>query len=87
MRDEKMNVPIRKLADSDHEYFAYTKSVCGKATFCLYFADGIWGAVVLCEFIQMLKGFFEAEEVKISLHESAVKLKNQEILTFLKEQP
>ena len=87
MRDGKMNVTIRKLAGSDHEYFAYTKSLCGKATFCLYFADGIWGAVVLCNFIQMLKGFFEAEEVKISLHESAVKLKNEEILTFLKEQP
>ena len=82
-----MNVTIRKLEGSDHEYLAYTKSLCGKATFCLYFSDGIWGAVVLCNFIQMLKGFFKAEEVKVSLHESAIKLKDKEILTFLKEQP
>jgi len=82
-----MDITIRKLANSDHEYIAYTKSLCGKATYFLYFADGVWGAVVLCNFIQMLKGFFEAEEVKISLHESAVKLKNEEILTFLREQP
>ena len=82
-----MEVTIRKLQSSDDEYLAYTKSLCGKATFFLYFREGIWGAVVLCNFVQMLKSFFGAEEVKVSLHESAVELKNEEILTFLREQP
>ncbi len=50
-----MTITIRKFENSDHEYIAYAKSLCGKATYFLYFSDDIWGAVVLCNFVQMLK--------------------------------
>ena len=80
-----MNVTIRKIEKSDHEYIAYAKSICGKATYFLYFLDGIWGAVVLCNFVQMLKSFFEPEKIKITVHENAVSLKNADILTLLQE--
>ena len=80
-----MNVTIRKIEKSDHEYIAYAKSICGKATYFLYFHDGIWGAVVLCNFVQMLKSFFEPEKIKITVHENAVSLKNADILTLLQE--
>ncbi|MBA7664987.1 hypothetical protein ES703_73053 [subsurface metagenome] len=80
-----MNVTIRKIEKSDHEYIAYAKSICGKATYFLYFLDGIWGAVVLCNFVQMLKNFFEPEKIKITVHENAVSLKNANILTLLQE--
>jgi len=42
-----MTVTIRKLDKSEHEYFAYCKSLCGKATYLLYFDDSILSAVVL----------------------------------------
>jgi len=80
-----MNVTIRKIEKSDHEYIAYAKSICGKATYFLYFLDGIWGAVVLCNFVQMLKNFFEPEKTQITVHENAVSLKNADILTLLQE--
>ena len=34
-----MTVTIRKLDKSDHDYFAYAKSLCGKATYFVYFKD------------------------------------------------
>ena len=40
-----MTVTIRKLEKTEHEYFAYCKSLCGKATYLLYFDDSIFGAV------------------------------------------
>ena len=80
-----MTVTIRKIEKSDHEYLAYAKSLCGRATCFLYFSEGIWGAVVLCNFVQMLKSFFEPEKLKITVHENAVSLKNTEILTLLQE--
>ena len=46
-----MTITIRKFEKSDHEYIAYAKSLCGKATYCLYFVDDIWGAIVLCNFV------------------------------------
>ena len=82
-----MNVTIRKLEHSDHEYLAYAKSLCGKATYFLYFHDDVWGAVVLCNFVQMLKSYFQAEELKLTIHENAVCLKNEQILAFLNEEP
>ena len=36
-----MTVTIRKLEKTEHEYFAYCKSLCGKATYLLYFDDSI----------------------------------------------
>ena len=80
-----MTVTIRKIEKTEDEYIAYAKSMCGKATYFLYFVEGIWGAVVLCNFVQMLKNFFEPEKLKISVHENAVSLKNSEILTLLQE--
>ena len=80
-----MNMTIRKLEKSDHEYIAYVKSICGKGTYFLYFTSDVWGAVVLCNFAQMLKSFFEVKELKITIHESAVSLKNEEIFTLLRE--
>ncbi len=81
----RMTVTIRKIEKSEHEYIAYAKSLCGKATYFLYFTEGIWGAVVLCNFVQMLRSFFEPEKLKIIVHENAVSLKNAEILTLLQE--
>jgi len=40
-----MTVTVRRVENSQHEYFAYAKSICGKATYFLYFIDDIWGAV------------------------------------------
>ena len=82
-----MTVMIRKFENSDHEYLAYVKSLCGKATYCLYFTDDIWGAVVLCNFVHMLGKFFEPEKLKISVHENAMSFKNEQILSLLREQP
>jgi len=82
-----MNVTIRKLKYSDHEYLTYIKSLCGKAICFLYFTDDIWEAVVLCNFAQMLKSYFQAENIKLTFHENAVCLKNEQIPAFLKEEP
>jgi len=76
---------IRKLDNTDHEYFAYVKSVCGKATYFLYFEDTIWGAVTLHNFIEMLKSFFHQKEVEVIIAEECVTLKNQSILELMKE--
>ena len=66
-----MNVTIRKLEHSDHEYLAYAKSLCGKATYFLYFFDDVWGAVVLCNFVQMLKSYFQPEKLTLTVGEKA----------------
>ena len=44
-----MTVTIRELEGSPGEYFAYTKSVCGRATYLAYFRDDIFGAVGMSE--------------------------------------
>jgi hypothetical protein len=81
----KMNVTIRRLEKSEHEYIAYVKSLCGKATYFLYFTDGLFGAVALCNFVEMLKSYFKAEKLDLTVHENAVSLKHEEILALLKE--
>lgn len=81
----KMNVTIRRLEKSEHEYIAYVKSLCGKATYFLYFTDGLFGAVALCNFVEMLKSYFKADKFNLTVHENAISLKHEEILTFLKE--
>ncbi len=78
-----MNVTVRRLEKSEHEYIAYAKSVCGKATYFLYFTDGPFGAVALCNFVEMLKGFFKAERLDLTVHENAVTLKHEELFTLL----
>ncbi len=86
-RDGVKPFTIRRIEHSDHEYLAYAKSLCGKATYFLYFRDDIWGAVVLCNFVQMLKSYFQPERIKLTIHENAVCLKNEQILALLNEEP
>ena len=80
----KMTVTVRRLEKSEDEYIAYAKSVCGKATYFLYFTDGVYGAVALCNFVAMLKGFFKVERIDLSVHENAVSLKHEEMFGLLK---
>ena len=80
-----MKVTIRKLDNTEREYFAYVKSLCGKATYFLYFEDTVWGAVTLYNFIEMLKSFFQQKEVEVIIADECVTLKNQSILELMKE--
>ncbi len=80
-----MTVTIRKLDKSEHEYFAYTKSICGKATYFLYFEDSIWGAITLHNFIEMLKSFFQQKNVDVRIDEKSILIKNKNILKLIKE--
>ena len=80
----KMTVTVRRLEKSEDEYIAYAKSLCGKATYFLYFTDGMYGAVALCNFVAMLKGFFQVERIDLSVHENAVSLKHEEMFALLK---
>ena len=80
----KMNVTVRRLEKSEDEYIAYAKSLCGKATYFLYFTDGLYGAVALCNFVEMLKSFFKVNQLDVTVHENAVSLKHEEVFTLLK---
>ena len=80
-----MTVTIRKLDKSEHEYFAYTKSICGKATYFLYFEDNIWGAITLHNFIEMLKSFIQQKNVDVRIDEKSILIKNENILKLIKE--
>jgi len=80
-----MTVTIRRVENSENEYFAYTKSICGKATYFLYFTDDIWGAMVLHNFVEMLRLFFEKEKVELKLQDTTIKLKNEYLLTILRD--
>ncbi len=80
-----MTVTIRKLDKSEHEYFAYSKSICGKATYFLYFEDNIWGAITLHNFIEMLKSFFQQKNVDVRIDEKSILIKNKDILELIKE--
>ena len=80
-----MTVTIRKLDKSEHDYFAYTKSICGKATYFLYFQDSIWGAITLHNFIEMLKSFFQQKNVDVRIDEKSIPIKDKYILELIKE--
>ena len=80
-----MMVTVRRIENSEHEYFAYAKSLCGKATYFLYFSDDIFGAIVLHNFVEMLRRFFEKEDVQVKLQDVTVQLKNEHILSILRE--
>ena len=79
-----MTVTIRELEGSEGEYFAYTKSVCGKATYLAYFRDDIFGAVVLVNFVEMLRAQFAAKSVEVKLLESCIRPKNPILLGLLR---
>jgi len=78
-----MIVTIRQLQGTSHEYIAYTKSLCGKATYFVYFEDSIWGAVTLHNFIDMLKMFFQQKMVEVKVSDRTLQLKNKSILGVL----
>ncbi len=80
-----MTVTIRKLENRDHEYFAYTKSLCGKATYFVHFYDDVWGAIILHNFIDMLQSFFQPSKVTVMLDEKNLTLKNDALLEILKD--
>lgn len=81
-----MIVTVRRIENSQHEYFAYAKSICGKATYFLYFTDDIWGALVLQNFTEMLRRFFEKEKVELKLQETTINLKNEYLLAILRDE-
>jgi len=80
-----MTVTVRRVESSQHEYFAYAKSICGKATYFLYFIDDIWGAVVLHNFVEMLRRFFEKEDIELTLQDTTIQLKNEYLLRILRD--
>lgn len=75
-----MTITIRKLEYRDHEYFAYTKSLCGKATYFVYFTDDVWGAVILHNFVEMLRSFFQPSTVTLQVAETGIALKDDTLL-------
>lgn len=79
-----MTVTIKKLENKNHEYFAYAKSLCGKATYFVYFQDNIWGAVALHNFIEMLRSFFQPVNVHVTIADGNITLKNDALLEILK---
>ena len=84
-KEQSMIVTVRRIEHSEHEYFAYAKSLCGKATYFLYFSDDIFGAIVLHNFVEMLSRFFEKEDVQVKLHDRTVHLHNEHLLLILRE--
>jgi len=80
-----MTVTIRKLDNKDHEYFAYAKSLCGKATYFVHFHDDIWGAIILYNFVEMLRSFFKPLHVHVTLDKQNVTLKNEDLLKLLQD--
>ncbi len=80
-----MNVIIRKLDKTERDYFAYAKSLCGKATYFVYFQDDIWGAMTLHNFIEMLTSFFDQEKISISIPKKNIEIKNELFLKLIRE--
>lgn len=80
-----MTVTIRRIGDSDREYFAYTKSLCGRATYFVYFTDDIWGAMTLHDFVEMLRKHFEVHEVDLAFRDTSIQLKNELLLEVLRD--
>lgn len=80
-----MKVIIRKLNHREHEYFAYAKSLCGKATYFVHFTDDVWGAVILHNFVEMLRSFFQPSTVTLRVEEKNISLKNEALWQCLKD--
>jgi hypothetical protein len=78
-----MTVTIRELQGRDGEYFAYVKSLCGKATYFVHFNDNVWGAVILHNFIEMLKGYFKQNKIEIRVENQPIVIKNEMLLEIL----
>ena len=80
-----MIITIRKLEKTKRDYFAYTKSLCGKATYFIYFQDDIWGAMTLHNFIEMLKSFFDQDKISVSIPNKDIEIKNELFLKLIRE--
>ncbi len=81
-----MTIIIRKLDNTEHEYLAYTKSLCGKATLFICFEDNIWGSVALHRFIEMLKSFFEQDKAEVIIGDKNLTVKNKMVLNLIKKE-
>jgi hypothetical protein len=81
-----MTIIIRKLDNTEHEYLAYTKSLCGKATLFICFEDNIWGSVALHRFIEMLKSFFEQDKAEVIIGDKSLTVKNKMVLNLIKKE-
>lgn len=79
-----MNFIIRKIEDTENEYFAYVKLNHIKATYFIYFQDNIMGAVQLHNFIDMLKNFYKPKHTNISVCERDITLKNEYVLEIIR---
>ena len=78
-----MKVIIRRLEHKEHEYLAYTKSLCGRGTYFVYFQDNIWGAVALHNFIEMLRSFFQPPTVQLEVAQTLT-FRDEALLELLK---
>ncbi|MFW6139333.1 MAG: hypothetical protein ACOC7U_09180, partial [Spirochaetota bacterium] len=72
-----MTVIIRKLQNTEKGYFAYAKSLCGKATYLVYFEDSVWGAVTLYSFVEMLRTYFQQNTVNVKISNQDILIKNE----------
>ena len=81
-----MTVIIRKLQNTEKGYFAYAKSLCGKATYLVYFEDSVWGAVTLYNFVEMLRTYFQQNKVDVKIHNQDILIKNEILLEVLKNE-
>ena len=81
-----MTVIIRKLQNTEKGYFAYAKSLCGKATYLVYFEDSVWGAVTLYNFVEMLRTYFQQNKVDVKIHNQDILIKNEMLLEVLKNE-
>ena len=79
-----MTVIIRELQNTEKGYFTYAKSLCGKATYLLYFEDSVWGAVTLYNFVEMLRTYFQQNKVDVKIYNQDILIKNEMLLKVLK---
>ena len=80
-----MTVTVRQLEECPGEYLAYSKSLCGKATYFAYLRDDIFGAVILVNFVEMLRTHFAAQSVEVKLLDSCIRPKNPLLLEVLRQ--
>ncbi len=80
-----MTVTIRELEGSPGEYFASSKSLCGKATYFAYFHDDILGAVALLNFVEMLRRQFAVQSVEVKLLEGCIRPKSPALVEVLRQ--
>jgi len=79
-----MKVIIRKLENKEHEYLAYVKSLCGRGSYFVYFQDNVWGAVVLHNFIEMLRAFYLPSQVQVGIVDKTLTFQDEALLDLLK---